>query len=112
MRRTASLLAALTMAGGLVSVGGAAAVAAPQGAAGAATIATAQADCVKVVRWYNSRSNRMVEVRNNCARTACFTVTLDWRKDPKFSIGPNRQDSFRYAGTLWTKGTGIKNVAC
>ncbi|MEU9773426.1 MULTISPECIES: hypothetical protein [unclassified Streptomyces] len=72
----------------------------------------AQADCVKVKRWYSKRFNRMVDVENTCARKVCFTVTVAARKDPLFAIGAKKKESFRYGGTLWTKGTGIKNVAC
>jgi hypothetical protein len=107
MRKTMKLLAGTAVTAGLLAVTapGAVAVAQP-------SPQNAQADCVKVVRWYSEKSSRKVEVKNSCARQACFTVTVEWKKDPKYAIAAHKQASFRYGGTLWSQGSGIKNVAC
>ncbi|MCY0948281.1 hypothetical protein [Streptomyces sp. H27-S2] len=73
---------------------------------------TAAASCVQVVRWYSNWPDKLVEVKNTCGSTACFSVTVAANRDPEFSIGANRQQSFRYGGALWTSGTGIKNIGC
>ena len=75
-------------------------------------VSSQAARCVTVVRWYNKRFNRMVEVKNSCARKACFSVTVAARRDPDFSIGRNKKESFAYGGVAWTKGSGVKNKAC
>lgn len=74
--------------------------------------AAPMASCVQVVRWYTQKWDKKVEVKNSCGYKVCFTVTVAARKDPAFSIGANRQESFRYGGSLWTTGTGIKVIGC
>ncbi|MFJ7298450.1 hypothetical protein [Streptomyces sp. NPDC099088] len=113
MRRTVALATVATaLAGSLAGFGGQA-MAASNGTAPRVSQASSQAaGCVTVVRWYNKRFNRMVEVKNSCARTACFSVTVAARRDPDFSIGKNKKESFAYGGVAWTKGSGIKNKAC
>ncbi|NNJ03519.1 hypothetical protein HHX38_05140 [Streptomyces sp. PKU-MA01144] len=104
--------AATAFAGSLVGFG-TQAIAAPAPTGPVASQASAEAaKCVVVVRWYTKRFSRYVEVKNSCARKACFSVTVAARRDPQFSIGPNRQQSFQYGGIAWTKGTDIKNKSC
>ena len=112
MRKAVAMATAATALVGSLGAFGTQAVAAPREAGVSATQVSAQAKCVTVVRWYSERSNRKVAVKNSCSRKACFSVTLDYRKDPKFAIGAKTKGSFRYAGTLWSKGTGIKNIGC
>ncbi|MGW7286784.1 hypothetical protein ACWGH4_14995 [Streptomyces sp. NPDC054847] len=111
MRKAATTALAAATIFGAVGMLAPAAVAAPQ-AAVQETATARVADCVKVVRWYNQRFNRMVEVENTCSRKACFSVTVAARRDPEFSIGSNKKASFRYGGIAWTKGSGIKNISC
>ncbi|MER5468763.1 hypothetical protein [Streptomyces sp. NPDC002685] len=75
-------------------------------------VSSQASNCVTVVRWYNKRFNRLVEVKNSCSHKACFSVTVAARRDPDFSIGKNKKESFVYGGIAWTKGSGIKNKAC
>jgi hypothetical protein len=113
MRKAVAMATAATaFAGSLVGFG-TQAIAAPASTAPIASQASATAaECVTVVRWYNKRFNRYVEVKNSCARKACFSVTVAARRDPQFSIGANKKQSFRYGGIAWTKGTDIKNKPC
>ncbi|MFJ9133322.1 hypothetical protein ACIRRT_09665 [Streptomyces sp. NPDC102256] len=109
MRRTVALATVATaLAGSLAGFGGQAMAVSN----GTAPRVSQAAGCVTVVRWYNKRFNRMVEVKNSCARTACFSVTVAARRDPDLSIGKNKKESFAYGGVAWTKGSGIKNKAC
>ncbi|MET9512138.1 hypothetical protein ABZX62_27460 [Streptomyces flavidovirens] len=110
MRKTISTFATGIMMVGLLTITGTEAVAV-QPAPRAVPLA-AQAQCVKVVRFYNKRFNRVVEVKNSCERKACFTVTVPARRDPQFAVGAKKKQSFQYGGIAWTKGTGVKNVAC
>ncbi|MBB1256124.1 hypothetical protein [Streptomyces alkaliterrae] len=114
MRKTASLAFSALMLGSLMGVSSGSASAAPQAAQPAATTqnVSASAECVKALDWYTKRSSRYVKVKNSCARTACFSVSIPWRKDPTFSIAANTTKEFRYGGALWRKGTGIKNKSC
>ncbi|MEU1279166.1 hypothetical protein [Streptomyces sp. NPDC005805] len=109
MRKAAGAVAAAAVAFGSMVFTAPSAIAAPQGPQ---ETAAAPAKCVKVVRFYSKRFNRLVEVENTCARKACFSVTVAARRDPEFAIGANKKESFRYGGTLWTQGTGIKNIGC
>ncbi|MEU6296443.1 hypothetical protein [Streptomyces erythrochromogenes] len=112
MRKTiASGLVAAAALGTLSGISPAA-VAATGDAGAAAVPAGAAASCVEVVRWYTNWPDKFVEVKNNCGSTACFSVTVAAKRDPEFSIGAYRQQSFRYGGALWTSGTGIKNIGC
>ncbi|MEU1484132.1 hypothetical protein [Streptomyces sp. NPDC005752] len=70
------------------------------------------ASCVTVSKWSTGANDRYVTVKNSCASTKCFTVTMALRTDPKFSIGANKTQEFRYGGMLGVSGTGIKNVGC
>ncbi|MEV6679609.1 hypothetical protein AB0N09_22540 [Streptomyces erythrochromogenes] len=105
---------------GLAAAAAAASLAAISPSAIAATVPTQVAEpapastaaCVELVGFYTDWPDRFVTVRNNCGSTACFSVTVAANRDPKFSIGGNRQQSFRYGGALWTQGTGIKNIGC
>ncbi|MER6393554.1 hypothetical protein ABT236_34470 [Streptomyces sp. NPDC001523] len=107
---TSGLLVAAAL--GSLSVLSPVAVAAT-GTAEEASVATpAAASCVEVVRWYTDWPDKFVEVKNNCGSKACFSVTVAANRDPVFSIGAYRQQSFRYGGALWTSGTGIKNIGC
>ncbi|UYQ64410.1 hypothetical protein [Streptomyces peucetius] len=110
MRKTVTTaIAAATIFGSMGMLAPTAVAAAP---AERQSVTARAADCVKVVRWYSKRFDRMVEVENKCSRKACFSVTVAARRDPEFAIGANKKQSFRYSGTLWTKGTGIKNIGC
>ncbi|MFE2628880.1 hypothetical protein ACFXDP_13220 [Streptomyces sp. NPDC059374] len=86
------------------------AVAAPQGSADAAQ--ATRAGCVKMLDLYDQGWNRYVKVKNSCGHKACFSVTVAARRDPEFSIGARKTDSFRYGGILWTEASGIKNISC
>ncbi|MEV8530984.1 hypothetical protein [Streptomyces sp. NPDC051211] len=108
MRSKVSALFAAAAVAGSLFVAAPAATAAENDETGADRAAS----CVQLVRFWEKGFNRMVEVKNTCSQTACFTVTVAARKDPKFSIGGNRQESFSYGGKLWSRGSGIKNVGC
>jgi hypothetical protein len=110
MRKFVSgILATVALSGSLGLVGATQAVAAPQGAE---QVRAAQASCVKLLDRYNKDFNRYVKVKNTCGRKACFSVTVAASRDPEFSIGAHKTDSFRYGGIAWTKASGIKNIAC
>ena len=107
MRRFVGGIAAVVALGGSLSfVGATQAVAEPQAAP------QARAACVKMVDRYNEGFNRYIKVKNSCGRKACFSVTVAARRDPEFSIGAHKTESFRYGGTLWTEASGIKNISC
>ncbi|QOV35518.1 hypothetical protein IM697_36540 [Streptomyces ferrugineus] len=111
MRRFVSgFAAAVALSGSLGLVGATQAVAGPQFAEAAQS--TRAANCVKMLDRYNQRLNRYIKVKNSCARKACFSVTVAARRDPEFSIGANKTQSFRYGGAFWTEATGIKNISC
>jgi hypothetical protein len=111
MRRFVSGIAATVALGGSLGLMGATqAVAQPQ-VAEAAQSARA-ANCVKMLDRYNEGFGRYIKVKNSCSRTACFSVTVAADRDPKFSIGPNKTQSFRYGGIAWTEASGIKNIDC
>ncbi|MDK1474827.1 hypothetical protein QNO07_15600 [Streptomyces sp. 549] len=115
MRKLAAGAATAVLLGGSLGLtAGPAAAASPAlgSTAPVAEVAPQAAACVTVVDWYSEKSGRYVKVKNSCARTACFSVTMALRKDPSFSIGANKTASFRYGGTLGVKGSGIKNKAC
>ncbi|MBQ0995909.1 hypothetical protein [Streptomyces sp. RK62] len=109
MRKFIGSVAAVVALGSSLSFAGATqAVAAPQEPAAQAD----RAGCVKMLDRYNQGMNRYIKVKNSCSRKACFSVTVAARRDPEFSIGANKTQSFRYGGALWTKATGIKNISC
>ncbi|MGW1882945.1 hypothetical protein [Streptomyces sp. NPDC001970] len=113
MRKSMAIATAATALVGSLGAFGAQVVAAPRdGASNMTQVSPRAAGCVSVVRWYNERFNRMVEVKNTCARKACFSVTVAASRDPEFAIGANKKQSFRYGGIAWTKGSGIKNIGC
>ncbi|MFJ3724942.1 hypothetical protein ACIPYQ_20575 [Streptomyces sp. NPDC090045] len=107
---TSGLVAAAAL--GCLSALSPAAMAATGAAEVSSAPTVAAASCVEVVRWYTNWPDKFVEVKNNCGSTACFSVTVAANRDPEFSIGAYRQQSFRYGGALWTSGTGIKNIGC
>ncbi|QNS04114.1 hypothetical protein [Streptomyces xanthii] len=53
-----------------------------------------------------------MRVQNTCGHKVCFSVTVAARRDPQFSIKANKTEDFRYGGTLWAKGTGLKRISC
>ncbi|MGW7663200.1 hypothetical protein [Streptomyces sp. NPDC054756] len=111
MHKFVSAVVATVALGASVGFTGATqAVAAPQESADAAQ--ATRAGCVKMVDRYNRGMNRYIKVKNSCAHKACFSVTVAARKDPEFSIGARKTESFRYSGILWTEATGIKNISC
>ncbi|MEU4044280.1 hypothetical protein ACK389_30765 [Streptomyces antibioticus] len=111
MRKFVSGIAAMVaLSGSLGVLGATQAVAQPQAAQAAQAVQAA--DCVKLVDTYTKRFNRYVKVKNSCARTACFSVTVAARRDPEFSIGRNKTQSFAYGGVLWTEASGVKNIDC
>ena len=107
MRRFISGIAAAAALGGSLTF-----IGATQAVAGPEATESARAGCVKMLDRYNKRFNRYIKVKNTCGRKACFSVTVAARRDPEFSIGPNKTDEFRYGGIAWTKASGIKNIGC
>lgn len=108
MRKLASLAVTAVVLGGSLAF-----------TAGQATASTTAAEsvqplasCVTVTKWSDGKTGRYVTVKNSCSSTKCFTVTMAFRTDPKFSIGANKTQEFRYGGMLGVSGTGIKNVGC
>lgn len=107
MRKFASVVFVSAMLGGsLAMAAGQAAAVENEG------VESRAAACVTAVGWSSEGSSRYVTVKNSCSSTKCFSVTMAFRTDPEFSVGANKQQKFRYGGTLGVEGTGIKNIGC
>ncbi|MFC7304798.1 hypothetical protein ACFQVC_11270 [Streptomyces monticola] len=106
---------------GTLGFSGSAMAATPRTGQGDAVVAVTQGagdveakarTCVKALKWYNKRFNRMVKVKNYCGHKVCFKVDLPASREPKFDIAKNKTGDFRYGGIAWTKGRKIYRVGC
>ncbi|MFI9028144.1 hypothetical protein [Streptomyces sp. NPDC053560] len=69
--------------------------------------------CVKVAKYYTKKHKRYVRLKNLCAkRTACYTIVVPWRPDPRGRLKKGVTKNVRYGTDRDPRALYVKNRSC